>query len=133
MRISVNDIMSHPAIFIDPDASVAHASTLMRRQGIRSLVISLEKNQYGIVTTTDIRDKIVAGGMDPKSTAVREIMTTPIITAKTEWSLKKCSQRMMEEGVHHLPVTDDREVIIGMISAVDIFMAVEEQGWDQAR
>lgn len=131
MQTTVQDVMSHPAIFIDPEASVAHASTLMRREGIRSLVVSLEKDQYGIVTTTDIRDKIVAGDKDPGETAVQEIMTTPIITADPDWSLKQCSVKMKEAGIHHMPVTDQRGMIVGMISAVDIFMAVEEQGWGQ--
>ncbi len=129
MEATVRDFMSQPAIYIDPEASVAHASTLMRRRGIRSLVVALEDDAYGIVTTTDIRDKIVAGDKDPQMTAVREIMTTPVITADPEWSLKQCSIKMKEAGIHHLPVTDPRGMIIGMISAVDIFMAVEEQGW----
>lgn len=131
MQSTVQDVMSHPAIFIDPEASVAHASTLMRREGIRSLVVSLEKDEYGIITTTDIRDKIVAGDKNPRETAVKEIMTTPIITADPKWSLKQCSVEMKEAGIHHLPVRDQRGMIIGMISAVDIFVAVEEQGWGE--
>lgn len=132
VKATVQDVMSHPAIFIDPDASVAHASTLMRRQGIHSLVVSMAAREYGIITTTDIRDKIVAGDRDPQKTTVQDIMTTPLITASPDWSLRECSQKMMEAGVHHLPVTDQRENIVGMISAIDIFIAVEEQGWGKA-
>lgn len=131
MTSTVKDVMSRPAIFIDPEASVSHASTLMRRRGIRSLVVSLEGDEYGIITTTDVRDKIVAADKDPRQTAVREIMSTPIVTAKPDWSLKECSVKMKDVGVHHLPVADPRGMIIGMISAVDIFIAVEEEGWGQ--
>lgn len=130
MAITVEDIMSQPAIFIDPAASVAHAATLMRRRRIHSLVISLEDDEYGIVTTTDIRDKIVATEADAKQTAVREIMSSPLVTAEPGWSLKDCSIKMKEIGAHHLPVTDSRGMVIGMISAIDIFMAVEESGWE---
>mgnify|MGYP001112186801 CR=1 FL=1 len=129
MPLIVKDIMSHPAIFIDPDASVAHASTLMRRRGIRSLIVSVEKDEFGIITTTDIRDKIVGEDEDPRQTSVREIMSSPVLTADPEWSLKECSRKMKEVDVNHLPVADDRGMIIGMVSAVDIFIAVEEQGW----
>jgi CBS domain-containing protein len=130
VNITVQDIMSRPAIFIDPDSTVARAATLMRRREIRSLLVSLRNNKYGIITTTDIRDKIVATDMDPKKTKVREIMTSPLATASPTWSLKECSVKMMELGVHHLPVTDRRENIVGMISAIDIFMSVEESGWE---
>lgn len=129
MTSLIREYMSQPAIFIDPAATVAHAATLMRRRDIHSLVVSLEGGNYGIITTTDIRDKIVATDLDPKQTAVREIMTTPVVTANPDWSLKECSIKMKETGVHHLPVTDTRGMIIGMISAVDIFIAVEESGW----
>ena len=132
MASSVRDFMSRPAIFIDPDATVAHAATLMRRRHIHSLVVSLEGNRYGIITTTDIRDKIVATDRDPRTTLVREIVTTPLVTAHPEWSLRECSVKMKEIGAHHLPVADPRGSIIGMISAVDIFVAVEESGWGPA-
>jgi CBS domain-containing protein len=132
MASTVRDFMSRPAIFIDPDATVAHAATLMRRRHIRSLIVSLEGNQYGIITTTDIRDKIVAAEKDPRTTAVREIVTTPLVTANPDWSLRECSVKMKEIGAHHLPVADPRGAIIGMISAVDIFIAVEESGWGPA-
>lgn len=129
MASKVRDFMSSPAIFIDPDASVADAATLMRRQRIHSLVVSLEQDHYGIITTTDIRDKIVGADLDPREASVREIMTTPLVTADPEWSLRDCSVRMNEIGIHHLPVADQRGTIIGMISAIDIFIAVEEAGW----
>jgi len=129
MTSTVRDYMSRPAIFIDPDATVAHAATLMRRRHIHSLVVALEGDQYGIVTTTDIRDKIVAVDRDPQTTSVREIMSTPLVTARPDWSLKECSLKMKDIGVHHLPVADTNGMIIGMISAIDIFVAVEEAGW----
>ena len=129
MASKVRDFMSSPAIFIDPDASVADAATLMRRQRIHSLVVSLEQDHYGIITTTDIRYKLVGSYLDPRKSSVREIMTTPLVTADPEWSLRDCSVRMSEIGIHHLPVADQRGMIIGMISAIDIFIAVEEAGW----
>jgi CBS domain-containing protein len=129
MASTVLDYMSHPAIFIDPDASIGHAATLMRRRNIHSLVVALEGSSLGIVTTTDIRDKIVAADRDPQRTKVRDVMTTPVSTARPEWTLKECSLKMRELGVHHLPVADPRGMIVGMISATDIFMAVEESGW----
>jgi malate dehydrogenase (oxaloacetate-decarboxylating) len=130
MSHTVRDWMSSPAIFIDPEASVAHATTLMRRRNIHSLVVALENGAYGIITTTDIRDKIVGAERDPKKTKIREIMTTPVITAGPEWTLKECSRQMQSINVHHLPVADEAGMIIGMISATDIFMAVEEIGWE---
>ena len=104
----VREWMSSPVIFIDADSTVAQALTLMRRRNIHSLMVALSGSDFGIVTTTDIRDKIAGAERDPKTTLVSEIMTTPVICASPEMSLKDCSLKMKEKGVHHLPVSDER-------------------------
>jgi len=123
--------MSKPVIVVDPDSSVSYAMTLMRRRGIHSVVVDIteENPAYGIITTTDIRDKIVATDRNPAETRVREIMSGPIVTAGPGWSLKECSRKMQEHNIHHMPVADEHGNLIGIISATDIFIAVEESGW----
>jgi CBS domain-containing protein len=132
MNAKVRDWMSSPVVVIDQDSSVSYALTLMRRRGIHSIVVDLTAEQpgkFGIVTTTDIRDKIIGEGRNPAETQIKEIMTAPVLTADPEWSLKECSRRMQERNIHHLPVADAHGVLIGIISATDIFIAAEEIGW----
>lgn len=131
----VRDWMSSPVVVVDPDSSVSHAMTLMRRRNIHSVVVDVsEKNpSYGIVTTTDIRDKIVAVNHNPAEITVREIMSGPIITGRAEWTLMECSQLMQKHKFHHLPIADEHGSLIGLISATDIFMSVEEQGWEEEK
>lgn len=131
MPDQVRDWMSRPVVVIDPDSSVSYALTLMRRRNIHSLIIDIteDKSSFGIVTTTDIRDKIVAEDRNPAETQIREIMTAPISVADPDWSLKECSRKMQELRIHHMPVADKDGVLIGMISATDIFRAAEEIGW----
>lgn len=133
MPNTVRDWMSKPVVVIDPDSSVKYALTLMRRRKIHSVIVSMSENNptYGIVTTTDIRDKIVAVGRDPAETTVRDIMSGPIITGSPDWTLMQCSQVMQEHKIHHLPIADESGTLIGLISATDIFMAVEESGWQE--
>ncbi|MBL0343825.1 CBS domain-containing protein [Candidatus Villigracilis affinis] len=131
----VRDWMSSPVVVVDPDSSVSYAMTLMRRRNIHSVVVDVsEKNpSYGIVTTTDIRDKIVAVNRNPAEITVREIMSGPIITGRAEWTLMECSQLMQKHKFHHLPIADEHGSLIGLISATDIFMSVEEQGWEEEK
>lgn len=133
MPNTVRDWMSKPVVVIDPDSNVKYALTLMRRRKIHSVVVAMsEKNPaYGIVTTTDIRDKIVAAGRNPAETTVGEIMSGPIVTGNPDWTLMECSQLMQEKHIHHLPIADENGALIGLISATDIFMAVEETGWQE--
>lgn len=133
MSYVVRDWMNKPVVVIDSSTTVAHALTLMRRRNIHSLVVDHHENgrsKFGIVTTTDIRDKIVANEHDPAHTTVAEIMTLPVHMASPTWTLQECSKRMHDLSIHHMPVADADGTIMGMISATDIFAAVEEAGWD---
>ena len=134
MPHTVRDWMSSPVVVVDPDSSVKYALTLMRRRKIHSLVVSIsERNpKYGIVTSTDIRDKIVAQGRNPAEMTVREIMSGPLITGNPDWTLMECSRVMQENHIHHLPIADESGALIGLISATDIFIAVEEAGWEDS-
>jgi len=132
MSHKVKDWMSSHVIVLDQDSSVSYALTLMRRRNIRSLLISIDplQNVYGIVTTTDIRDKIMAKDQNPASISVREIMTQNIVTAQEDWSLTQCSIEMQKDNIHHMPVVDENNNLVGLISSTDLFFAAEEIGWE---
>jgi CBS domain-containing protein len=131
MSNKVRDWMSSPVVVIDPDSSVSHALTLMRRRRIHSLVVDLSSGRptYGIITSTDIRDKIIAEDKNPAEVRVRDIMTAPVIAAKPDWTLQQCSQTMQQNNFHHMPVCDEDGNLMGIISDTDIFIAAEEIGW----
>jgi CBS domain-containing protein len=134
MPNQVRDWMSKPVVVVDAASSVSYALTLMRRRRIHSVVVNLPEDEagnlhYGILTSTDIRDKIIAANRNPAETTVGEIATAPLIVADPAWSLQECSRKMQSHAIHHLPVADAAGSIIGIISVTDIFMAAEEIGW----
>ncbi len=131
MPNTVRDWMSYPVVVIDPDSSVSYALTLMRRRNIHSLVVDIsgKRHVYGIITTTDIRDKIIGPGRNPAEVQVREIMTAPVICASPDWTLQECSIKMQQHNFHHMPVGGEDGSLIGLISVTDIFCAAEEIGW----
>jgi len=133
MSTKVRDWMSKPVVVVDPDTSVSYALTLMRRRKIHSVVINVDEAKliFGIITATDIRDKIIAANRNPAETHVREIMTAPVVCADPDWSLQQCSIKMQELHIHHMPVANEDGVLVGIISATDIFTAAEEIGWGQ--
>ena len=131
----VRDWMSSPVVVVDADSSVSYAMTLMRRRHIHSVIVDVsDKNpSYGIVTTTDVSEKIVAAGRNSAEITVREIMSGPLITGQADWTLMECSKIMEKYKFHHLPIADENGTLIGLISATDIFISVEEQGWDEEK
>lgn len=132
MQLTVSEWMKDLIVFVDPDSTVYDALTLMRHRYVNSLIVSkTETNpQYGIVTSIDICDKIVAQKRNPRTTNVRDIMNAPLITVNAGMGLSECAAKMKEHRIHHLPVVNDAGDLIGMISATDFLVVAEAYGND---
>jgi len=61
----VGDLMARKPMVIAPDASIAEAAAMMRDAHVSSLGIEEAGRFLGIVTTRDMTNKVLAGGMDP--------------------------------------------------------------------
>ena len=129
MQDLVRDWMIDLVVYIDPDETVLNALSKMRRRYLNSLIISKTKGnqEYGIVTSTDICDKIVAQERDPSTTRISEIMTSPIIGISPEETIYDCAKLMNKHRIHHLPVVAEGKVV-GMISATDFLVVAEALG-----
>jgi CBS domain-containing protein len=128
MDFTVREWMMTLIVEIDPDATVKEALSLMRRRYINSLVVKkTETNpEYGIVTTVDVCDKIIAQNRDPSKLKVRDIMTSPLISISQSASIQDCAKLMMSLKSRHLPVRDDETgELIGMVSATDFLVIAE--------
>ena len=130
IKFTVKEWMNELVVFVEPDVTVSEALSRMRRRYINSLIVKTNDHHmaYGILTSKDVSDKIVAQDKNPSQVMVKEIMTTPLITIHQDATLKECANLMKEKHIHHLPVINDEQRIIGMISATDFLVAAEAMG-----
>jgi CBS domain-containing protein len=130
MQFTVRDWMMDLIVFVEPDTPVTDVLATMRRRYINSVIVnkSVQNPEYGILTSTDICDKIVALDRDPSTIKVSEIMTSPLIMVSEEMPVSECARIMKENRIHHLPVTDEDQTLIGMISATDFLVVAEAMG-----
>jgi len=127
---TVKDWMKDLVIFIDPEATVNEGLALMRHRYMNSVIVNKTPSnpEYGIVTSIDICDKIVAQEKDPSKTRMKEVMASPVVTVPATMKLTDCAAKMKEMRVHHLPVADEKGDIIGMVSATDFLVVAEAMG-----
>lgn len=130
MQFKVKDWMIDLVVFVEPETLVTDALATMRRRYISSVLVSKSDTspEFGILTSTDISDKIVAAGRDPAQVTVKEIMTAPLITVSPDLPIQECARIMSEKRFHHLPVADQTGSIVGMISATDFLVVAEAMG-----
>jgi len=118
--IFVGRLMSTPVETVTPDTLVEDAADRMLTNEIGSLVVVGENNELlGILTTTDFVD-IVAKSKPKAETTVERYMSTDVITAAAGDSIQDVADAMVEHGFHHMPVVDDEEGVIGMITTTDM-------------
>lgn len=130
MQYRVRDWMMDLVVYVDPETMVTDAMATMRRRYINSLIVNrgASNPDFGILTTTDICDKIVAQDRNPALVKVKEIMTSPLITVGVDMPISQCARIMSENHIHHVPVVNDKGGIVGMISATDFLVVAEAMG-----
>lgn len=127
---TVRDWMMDLVVFVDPNQTVLEAISTMRRRYINSVIVNKTgpDSSYGILTTRDISDKIVAVNLNPKDLLVKDVMSSPIITVDQNTAIKDCANIMKTNRIHHIPVINEKGSIVGMISAGDFLLIAESMG-----
>ena len=118
--IFIGRLMSTPVRTVSPDTSVQEAARTLIEHGIGSVVVVDGDNRLeGILTTTDFV-RIVADGEVSSETPVTAYMSTDVTTATVNESIRDVADIFIERGSHHLPIVDDAEGVIGMVSTQDL-------------
>lgn len=118
--IFVGRLMTTDLYTVTPETLVEDAAQVMLDHDIGSVLIVDEENELeGILTTTDFVE-IVAESHPKAKTAVSAYMTTEVITATAQDSIRDVADAMTKHGFHHMPVLDDAEGVIGIISTTDL-------------
>ena len=124
----VASLMSTDVKTVTPATLVEDAADVMLDDDIGSvLVVDDDGGLVGILTRTDFV-AIVAGQKPKDETPVSEYMTSDVLTAGGGDSIRDVADRMVEAGIHHMPVVDDVEGVIGLISTTDLTAYVSQVG-----
>lgn len=103
---------------ISPEQTVYEALRIMADKGVGALVVLEGEKLVGIISERDYARKVILRGKASKETAVREIMSAPVVTIHPDQTVEEAQQLMVEKRVRHLPVVENSEVI-GVISIGD--------------
>ena len=104
---------------ISPDATVFDAIELMADKNIGALVVMSGNRLVGVVSERDYTRKVALKGKSSRDTRVREIVSTPVISASPSHTIEQCMRLMTENRVRHLPVLE-RDEVVGIVSIGDL-------------
>lgn len=127
--MNVADVMSSPVYVINTDEPVSHARKLMLRHKISTLLVLNEGKMVGIVTKSDITNRLAQA--EPlwrrrpiDQIPIKMLMTESVITIYPEASISQAATLMLENRVHNIPVV--KNGIVGIITRTDLVRYVAE-------
>ena len=126
-RIKVVDVMTKNPLVMTPAETIGQADELMTENRIRQLPVVDEGALLGIITDRDIRSFLAQSALvEPDERAkvlrtnVREIMTAEPLTLAPDDDLREALELLIEEKIGGIPVVDQAEGLVGIVTYVDI-------------
>jgi CBS-domain-containing membrane protein len=139
----VKDVMSRDVVTINADDTIHEALTLMGENRVSALpVVDSRDHCVGIISTSDLVDMTRdvdddlyhLDMVDPASRrflldkhahsmggeTVQSFMSEAVTTVSDETTIARATREMLRNRVHHLPVVDEHDQLIGIVSTIDI-------------
>lgn len=104
---------------VPPDSTVFDAIRLMSEKNVGALLVMQGDRLVGMLSERDYTRKVILRGKSSKTTAVREIISTPVISVGPNHTVEECMRLMTEHRIRHLPVLSG-ESVIGIVSIGDL-------------
>ena len=144
--IKISEIMTRNVETVSPVDSIKDAINVMVESKLTTIpVINGDAKCIGILSRSDLsemfleEDSELSQALDTDRISlkwlqqsldttdvrqVKELMTYEVATIQAEQTLAEACQMMSRLHVHHLPVVDERESVVGIVSAFDVVTAV---------
>jgi CBS domain-containing protein len=129
--MKVIKIAQVPPPNVSPDASVLDTVRTMQRAKSGACVVLDNNKLVGIFSERDLLRRVVAAGLDPDKTAVREVMTTSLQTLTTEAGSSEALELMVSLHIRHLPIVEKDGSLAGLLSVRNLLRHHAEDLVDQ--
>ncbi|MGZ5499741.1 MAG: potassium transporter TrkG, partial [Nitrososphaeraceae archaeon] len=116
----VSSYVSKQFVMVDENVSVANAVKLTQPKNIETIIVTSNGKPVGIVTDSDILEKVVIKGDDSDLVFLKSIMTSPILTLQRTATLKQAIEVMRIRKIKRIPIVDSHnksaQKIIGIVT-----------------
>lgn len=117
--ITLEEIMKKAVVTVKPNDSIQKVADTMAKTGIGGVIATEKGKIKGIVTEGDIISEIVAEQQNSTEKKVKEVMKTPVKTAKKHTDLEEALKLMRDLDIERLPIEENEE-LVGIVTERDL-------------
>ncbi len=126
----VKEWMASEPIVVDENTSIMKATQIMKENNIRRIPVVRDGRLIGIISDRDIKEAAPskATSLDVhelyyllSEIKIKDIMTPDPITLRENDSVEKAAVIMLENRISGMPIVDDENHVIGIITETDVF------------
>jgi len=122
--LKAKDIMSSPVRTALAFETIEQVNKIMEVTGHNGIPIVEGDRLVGIVTKKTI-EKAINHGLGKRP--VKSVMTSKLITAKTDTPVSTLKKLMIEHDVGRIPILDENNILVGIVTRSDIIRASQKQ------
>jgi CBS domain-containing protein len=137
-RTVVSDIMTREVVTLLEEDNLQNVAAGLEHFRFHHLPVVDDRKVVGMLSQRDILRATVAGidgGAAARArearfleqTFVRDVMTTEVVTARPDESIKAAAQRMLQHRFGALPVVDEHNNLLGIVTENDILRTVASE------
>jgi CBS domain-containing protein len=112
--------------------TVLETVRIMVQHNIGAVPVLRNGKLVGIFSERDLMKRVVAEGLDPRSTCLAEVMTDDPVSVSTDEEVESCMTLMRRNGFRHLPVCFEGQ-LVGIVSLRDILLHDLDEKDDEVR
>ena len=115
----ISHIMTRHLVQASPDDTVKSMAQRMTEARVSSILVVENERLLGIVTDRDLRSRVLAVGAS-SSLPARDIMTSSPVSLRSDALVMQAQTLMSETNIHHLPIVDEEQRAVGMLTVADL-------------
>jgi CBS domain-containing protein len=127
MGTSVRDVMTERPRCAAPDTPLNQVAELMEAEDVGAIPVLDGDQLAGMITDRDIVVRAIAKGKDPRGMPAREISSGEVVTVGPDHALSEALQLMAQHQVRRLPVVDDENRLVGVLSQADVALEAHDK------
>ncbi|HLC41538.1 MAG TPA: CBS domain-containing protein [Methylomirabilota bacterium] len=125
----LREIMRYGFLFIvQRDVAVAEAVQMMAGHNVGIVAVFEGERLVGVFSERDVVQRVLAKGLDPAKTSVKDVMTTELVVADADEDYQSAMRKMDQANIRHLPVVSAGR-LLSMISIRDLMRVdIQDKG-----